>query len=86
MKVNLYLAKTEAHGMSIDLTKDGLLATVELEVVPSGQYVIDGTVYTLVGKPTFHIKKSQSHGASRHAPVFTHNLEEVDLLVQPLLP
>lgn len=90
MKVNLFLATVKEHPMGgvESLAKGEKLATVELEVVPGGHYVIDGVTYILADKPTFHINKKTSQGAMRsrspfpigHVELISHDLAEVDLL------
>ena len=63
MKVNLYrVVRKEGFSSGILMEKGELLATVELEVVPGGTYVIDGKPYIQTGRPTFHIQSQDARG------------------------
>jgi hypothetical protein len=72
MNVHIILKRTRpVMGSSSAVVYDPL-AQVELEVVPKGEYVIDGTVYETVGVPKFIIDKTG----------YGHTLNRVELTVQ----
>lgn len=70
MKVNLYVVTPK---------ENELRATVELEVVPNGVYIIDGVEYMTDRRPTFHINKLYTPLPQDR----THSLVEVDLFLIP---
>ena len=76
MRVNLYLMDTRQPDF-----KGEKLASVELEVVPRGFYVIDGVQYQFAGQPAFQIITDKQFKCE---PEATHRLTSVDLLVIPV--
>lgn len=69
MKTKLYLKS---------ISPENLLATVDLEVVPRGIYVINGIPYQYTGQPKFTIVKGES------PPFNTHMLILTELIVEPV--
>lgn len=62
MQVHLYKTNSE------------FLLSVELEVVPSGTYVVNGVEYNLVGKPIFYIITDEQTGKAslNHVKLFLY--------------
>jgi hypothetical protein len=71
------------------LVQDGesktLLAEVDLEVVPRGIYMVDGTPYQYTGQPTFIINTFKREGGIRYTGKLpSHTLERVELTVEKM--
>lgn len=75
MQVHILLQKTEDGGIPWrDTYTYQALASVELEVVPKGYYVIEGVTYQTTGIPKFFIETTRDG----------HTLNHVEIIVQPL--
>jgi hypothetical protein len=61
MKTYIYRLIQDPNGATGEKVSQ-VLASVELEVVPRGIYVIDGIKWQLTGQPVFFIRTSERNG------------------------